>query len=297
MAVNLNNPRIDDSIQRWWQALRLSYKDGDALTRLAYIDLAVFVAAALANALLSMAGLPQTWIRWVALPASLTIFLTRPWTLLTYSFFHDGLLHILLNILALLWTNRLLRNYFPGRRNLTLFLTGTLAGALAYWAGYYAFPSLSEARGSALLVGASAGIMAMLGLLLCYDPKRRLRFSLFGEVPLSMVCLVLIFLTIAGGDPGGTLAHAGGLTAGVLWALRIRLHGNAVPGHGWWQGIRMRMQYEINKNYNRSQASQAPKSTSKENPDPEMEAILDKLRKSGYDGLSEDEKRKLFRPS
>ena len=287
---------LRQDIARLKAKVKDAFLTGDALTRTAFVCAAVYIVTALTNACLRLAGLPVTWVEWLALPASLPVFITRPWTLATYMFLHYGFLHLLFNLLTLLWCARLLQDYFTGRRLFTIFLAGGMAGAAVFWIGYYAIPHLVTARAGSSLVGASAGIMALIGTAMTYTPERRVRFPLFGEIRIFYVCLALFALSLAGGlegNPGGTLAHLGGFVTGAAYGavLRKSLNGASCSITEFFQRLLQRMCQFKKKNHPHSPKEDANK---RKRSDPGMEAILEKVRRSGYDSLTAEEKRKLF---
>ena len=82
--------------------IKLSYQHGSYLTKLIYINIAIWIAVRLAAVFLILGGNEDLgYIDWLALPASFGQFLSRPWTLFTYMFLHYELLHILMNLLWL----------------------------------------------------------------------------------------------------------------------------------------------------------------------------------------------------
>ena len=299
---NNHNHPIRNDLKNLWCRFRQMYDKGDALTRIAYIDVLIFLLVTLCGALLRLMGTGFPGMQWVALPATFTTFLTRPWTLITYQFLHDGLLHILFNVLALLWINRLLKEYFSGRQTLTLFLLGVIIGGAVFEIGYNLLPQLMPMRHGVYLVGASAGILALIGAMMVYDPYRYLYFPVIGEMRIVYVCLILLFFTFVGGlesNVGGTLAHAGGLVTGLLWGIGKKQHRSnfLTTLENKLDGFIERISSDFRKNTGRSQAGNKDNEPLKKKRDPQMESILDKLRKSGYEGLSEEEKRQLFRQS
>ena len=80
--------------------IRSSFKTANALTRLIYINIAVFVVIKILSVvffLMNRRELDQVMLGFFALPAETSALLQRPWTLLSYMFLHYDFLHILFN--------------------------------------------------------------------------------------------------------------------------------------------------------------------------------------------------------
>ena len=95
--------------------IKLSFKTGSTLIKLIYVNLAVFLSVKIIQIFLILFAVPEgfeSFIRWIAVPASLPDLIRKPWTLLTYMFLHEGFLHILFNLLWLFWFGRIFLEYW-----------------------------------------------------------------------------------------------------------------------------------------------------------------------------------------
>jgi len=136
---------------------------GDYLTRLLYLNIAVFLAYSLTNAFTSLFTgnfglIPNIADDLLALPSSPFRFALRPWTILTYMFTHFGFRHILFNMIILYFSGKMLMEYLGERRMLALYIYGGIGGGVLYIILYNISPILT----SGSMVGASAGIIAIL---------------------------------------------------------------------------------------------------------------------------------------
>lgn len=239
--------------------------------------------------------------KYLFLPGSLENLVTRPWTLITYMFLHAGIWHILINMLFLFWFGRLLEEYLGRKKVLSLYFLGGIAGGILYIISYNIFPYLQDQLDYALLVGASASVMAILVASATLLPDYTFFLLLLGPVKLKYIALVLVildFLSIAGSNPGGMIAHLGGALFGFLFIKQLR-KGNdyskpfmkVVDGLGslFKKKPALKVKYT-----NKSKRSAPARPVSKQD---EIDAILDKISKSGYESLSAEEKNKLFRAS
>ena len=123
------------------EEIKLSFKNGSYLTRLIYLNIGVWVIIRLVYVILFLSGTQDTPVlSWLSLPSSFDVFLTRPWTIITYMFLHFQFLHILFNILWLYWFGRIFLEFHDQRRLLSLYLIGGIAGGIIYMLAYIFLP-------------------------------------------------------------------------------------------------------------------------------------------------------------
>ena len=283
--------------------IRTSFTEGDALTRLILVNLGVY----LFYILLKITGylfripLAETFIEWTALPSNLHTLATRPWTLFTYMFLHEGFLHILFNLLWLYFAGRLFIEYMGGRRLLSTYLLGGLIGGLLYVAAYNIFPIFKEVVLISNNRGASAGVMAILIGVAAYAPNYPVRLFFTLEVKFWIVAAAALFMDLIylgdGNNAGGHIAHLGGAAFGYFSIKQLR------HGHDWTEGFSKMMDGLVNFFKPRPKIRKVYTNVRKErnfqtrqaNNQQKMDDILDKISRSGYDSLSKDEKDYLFK--
>ena len=166
---------------------------GDYLTRLLYLNIAVFLAFSLTNAFASLFTgnfglIPNIADDLLALPSNLLKFALRPWTLLTYMFTHFGFRHILFNMIILYFSGKMLTEYLGERRMLSLYIYGGIGGGILYIILYNISPVLT----SGSMVGASAGVIAILVAGALYMPNMPVRLWGIFEVK-RHECLITLF--------------------------------------------------------------------------------------------------------
>lgn len=237
---------------------------------------------------------------YLTLPASLELLAFRPWTILTYMFLHAGLWHILVNMLFLFWFGLLLEEYLGRKKIISLYFLGGIAGGLLYIVSYNIFPYLQGQVGQAFLIGASASVMAILVACATLLPDYTFFLLLLGPVKLKYIALVLVifdFLSIAGSNPGGMIAHLGGALFGFLFIRQLR------KGNDWSRPF-MKVAGGLGAIFKRKPALKVRYSNKSRKTDArpvsqqdEIDAILDKISRSGYESLTAEEKNKLFRAS
>lgn len=280
--------------------IKESFKRGSVLTRLIYINIGVFLAVRIIHVFFFLLSREFTLMDWLSLPANSQQLLKMPWTLITYMFLHFNFLHILFNVLWLYWIGKIFLFYFDEKKLLGVYLLGGLAGGLFFVLAYNFFPAFTEVLGFAQLIGASASVLAIIAAVATYAPNHTINLLFIGQVKmkhLALFSIVLYVIGIASSNAGGNLAHIGGAAFGFIFALQYR------KGHDWtWlitrfmDGIvrlsrpkqRIKVTYRSNNNdleYNRR------KNLKQE----EINRVLDKISKSGYDSLTKEEKELLFK--
>ena len=117
--------------------LKQTFKQGNIVVRLIYINVAVFVLGILLSVVLGLFNINVGHIlRDLYLPADLLQLLRRPWTIITYMFMHAGIWHLLGNMLWLYWFGKLFLYFFSSKHLRGLYVVGGLMGGLCYILAY-----------------------------------------------------------------------------------------------------------------------------------------------------------------
>lgn len=285
--------------------IRLAFTRRDnALNQLLLINIIVFVALILLYVAFRISHNDQvyrTLVSYLSLPSEPMTLLRRPWTLFTYFFTHEGWLHIIFNMLNLYWFGMLIREYLGSKKLLSLYILGGLAGGVLYLLFYNLIPFFIH-RGSAEMIGASASVLAIIVAAATLLPNYVFHLLLLGPVKIKYIAAVLVLLSLSGAvgnNAGGNVAHLGGALLGFVFVRQLqRGHDLGRPIHSFWAFItglfarrpRMKVAYK--------NPSSAPFSPANGKPSQhEIDVILDKISRSGYESLSKEEKQKLFRAS
>lgn len=151
----------------------------------------------------------------LALPSSVSLLVTRPWTILTYMFTHVNFLHLAVNMLWLISFGAMFRG---GWKATTLvYLAGGILGATFF----LVFTAAAGNHGGTPLTGASSAVIAVVVAATVLNPGRRVRLFLLGDVKLKWVAPVAL-LTLFGAFTAATAAHIGGVVAGVVCGLVLK---------------------------------------------------------------------------
>ena len=291
--------------------IRKVFLGRNVLSRLILINTLIFLLTAVVHLITWLGGIAEpsnlTLLgSYLALPSGLSQLASKPWTLFTYMFLHEGFLHWLFNMVMLYFGGILFTEYLSQRRLLLTYLLGGLAGAVFFVLAFNLFPAFASVRQHSVALGASASILAIIVAISTYVPDYTVYLFLLGKVKLKWVAVAFVLLdilSIPSNNPGGHIAHLGGALWGFVWALSLR-HGNDFLRI--FDGIKMpdmdprKRKFRkfdtsrpasghpmTDEEYNRKRAaSQA-----------EIDKILDKISKSGYASLSKAEKELLFKSS
>lgn len=280
--------------------LKRTFQSGNILSKLIYINVGLFILIRLASVLFmlfNVQGVP--FLQYLQLPASPELLLFRPWTLFTYMFTHFDFLHILFNMIWLYWFGGLFLNFFSERQLGGLYILGGLAGAVLFVLAYNIFPYFQNVVSFSYLMGASASVMAIVFAVSFYRKDLEINLFLIGRIKLiylAIFTLVIDLLAMTSDNAGGHIAHIGGALFGMWFASRIR-NGKDLTAPmnrliDWFVNLGKRKP-KMRVTYKRSETDYEYNAR-KHQESVDLDTILDKLKRSGYESLSAEEKKRLF---
>jgi membrane associated rhomboid family serine protease len=275
------------------EADKLLGKNAESLTRLIMINVIVFIIANI------ISSIPTThyWVDYVSLPSSFTMLAHYPWTIFTYMFVHVSFMHLLSNMLWLYWIGIIFADFMGQMRLIYTYILGGIAGGIMYLA---TAPILYPHEIGGNLIGASAGVMAVIVAAAMLVPDYEIMLLLFGRVKLKYLAIAAFILSSVidfSVNSGGKVSHIGGAIYGAvfLWQYRKGVDisggfGNFIKNIGnIFRGKRMKVS-------SRSSKAKTQTSSSRDKQR-RIDEILDKISRSGYDSLSKEEKDFLFKSS
>ncbi len=302
----------------FWDNLRNAFRhSNNSLYKILAVNILVFFVMVIMRVFFTFSGAGNIYegIKGLLMmPADLASYIVQPWSILTYMFFHEGLFHILFNMLFLYWFGLLVDQYLGSRKLANLYILGGIAGSVLYVFMYNISPYFSEVLPLAKMLGASAGVYAIVVGAATLAPNTTFQLILLGPVKIKYIAIfyvVIAFVNSAGSNAGGELAHLGGAALGYFYVIQLR------KGKDWGRPIQaigiffekllekkpnVKVSYRRKKTYTTTEKFDAEKNSDKANSSgsatapsqEEIDIILDKIADKGYDGLSKDEKRKLF---
>ena len=286
--------------------LTYKWKTANISIKIIVINLIVFLVARIGAWILS--SRPDIFMEWFVLPSDLGSLIVQPWSIITYAFLHFDFWHIFWNMIILYWFGQYLLNLFTEKRFLTVYLLGAVSGGLLYVIAYNVFPVLQNKQ--AILLGASGAVTSIMIFIAAYTPQADVRVFFFNlklwHVGLFVVLFDLISLTSSTNE-GGIIAHLGGAAFGYLYAIQLKKGNDLGAGFEKFMdsisGLFKPKKKSPLKTVHKSKKSTVHSSTSakskssgvKSEHQAKIDAILDKISKSGYESLTKDEKDFLFK--
>ncbi len=278
---------------------------GSVLARLIGINVLIFIVVNLIRVfffLWNMEGAGSALGEWLGISSNIHVVLHRPWTLITYMFLHFEFLHILFNMIILYVGGRLFSDFIGQDRLTATYLLGGLWGALFYIVSYNIFPVFEDVVAFSLAFGASASVLAIFVAIAVYMPNYQLPLILLGRVKLKYIAIFFVILdliSIDQGNPGGHLAHLGGAMWGFIYASLLKKGKDPALIIGFYlekfsrlfrKKPKFRVEYTRGRPLDDDEYNQQRTEKQKQ-----IDLILDKISRSGYDSLSKEEKELLFK--
>ena len=280
--------------------LKSQFRLGDITTKLIFWNIALFVIPFLIFGLLRLLGLHIDYISFVSLSSNLVDLLWKPWSLITYAFFHIDFFHILFNLIVLNVVGRLFIVYFTQKQLLGVYILGAIFGGIGFILGYY-FLGMN-----APIIGASASVMAILVAITTYNPLMNIRLMFVGNVKLwhiTAVYLLLDLMNMRLENTGGHISHLSGALFGFLYIKLLengtdlsKIVSNVINFFVTLFSKSKATPFKnVHKNYKKPMDAPISKIVTKDKTQQQIDEILDKISKSGYDCLTKEEKEFLFK--
>ena len=282
------------------------------LSRFMLINALVFGLVALIDLFMMLFALetsmsPQNPIVWLlALPSNLSELVFKPWTLFTYMFLHQGFFHILVNLIMIYVGGVIFLEYLNEKKLMWTYILGGLMGALFFVISFNIFPVFAGAKYMSVLLGASASGFAILIAISTYVPDYSIHLLLIGRVKLKYLAIAFVvidILSIPSGNAGGHIGHLGGAFWGFIYAYYLR-KGNDF--YKVFDGVKFtytsapktkRAKFDTSRQDDKRPMTDDEYNTRRSASQEEIDRILDKISRGGYDSLSKKEKETLFKSS
>jgi membrane associated rhomboid family serine protease len=235
---------------------------------------------------------------WIALSSNFGTFIKTPWTLITFNFFHSGFLHLFFNLMVLHFSGRLFNTYFTDKQLFAVYVLGGIFSGITFVLSYILIGK------AGLLVGASGAIMAILIATASYAPFMLLRIPLIGIVKLWHVAFVILLVDLIQmplDNTGGHLAHLGGALFGFIYIKLLQSGTDLTKPFSAlldaFANLFKPKKITPFKKVHRNSTKNVVNSliAKKDITQKQIDDILDKISKSGYDSLTKVEKEFLFK--
>ncbi len=308
-----------------WEDIKQQFSYGNTLTRIILVNVAVFVVVTIVRLILMPVEEGFTYndfIHFFAISSDGWHNLTHPWVIITHMFLHEQVFHILWNMLLLYWFGRIVGDLLGDHRVLPIYLLAGIAGGLTYFMMAKVLTSMGF---GSYALGASAAFMGIIVVAGVMAPDYIISLLFLGDVRLKYIVAVLVLLDLVAiswnNNTGGSFGHLGGAFMGYIIARQLQ-QGNdmTAPVNDILQKITSffrglfaderpgpKMAYK-NPKVKQEQRTASRRTRRKNKGDhssdsqglshqEKVDAILDKIKKSGYESLSKEEKEYLFNAS
>lgn len=224
----------------------------------------------------------KTIIEQFALFSDWDIFNYRVWQFFTYNFIHADVLHLLFNMVMLYLFSQLFYTFFTAKQLLKVFILGGITAGVFYFvvSNLFGFQNY--------VIGASGAVMALFFAVVGYNPKMRVHLIIVGAIPIYYIAIAFILFDVVqlfSNNAGGHLAHIGGSVFGFIY-------GNNLKGFTFMKfqkpkkNSHLKTVHKVNQPKNKIEVDVVQK---------QIDVILDKISKSGYESLTTEEKEFLFK--
>ncbi len=271
-------------------------KMGDGVRQLLIANVAVFMLS-------QIMGM-GIWAGWFGLNPHDVIFGLRIWQPFTYMFLHGGFWHIAMNMLMLWMFGSELEGIW-GRKEFLRFYVVTGAGAGVFSLVPYFIGVLSGYRGTIpSIIGASGAVYAILLAYAVTYPDRKVLVYMLVPIKVKYLMLIMGFMTFASvgnGDGISHITHLGGLVVGWFYLRKNgRYRGLNIPWRQWLRRFtKIRIVNDDTQHHSRPTATRPQQQgwhrvRSETELRKEMDSLLDKITRVGYENLSNTEKERLL---
>jgi membrane associated rhomboid family serine protease len=282
------------------------FKNGDGLSRLIFVNIAVFVVLLIISVVEQFSGrsirLEEYPNIYLSSTSNLELLARRPWTIITHMFAHIEVGHFLFNLVTLFTVGKLFRHFLGSKRLVANYILGGLAGFLVYLICYNVFPGLNA---NSSILGASAAVMSLIITIGMVKPNYSIKLFGVFEMKLIWLCGILVFVDLIslqkGFNSGGHLGHLGGALYGFLYARNYNQGKNMAS---WFENLLSRISSLFNgkKRSDLHAVHKRPKTDEQFNVEKasrqkRIDQILDKISRAGYESLTKEEKDFLFKYS
>jgi len=280
--------------------LKQQYKFGGITQKLIYWNIGCFLVSYIVFGLLKYVNVNIEFLQYVSLTSNPMDLLWKPWSIVSYSFFHSGFFHIFFNLIILNFSCQMFLTFFNQKQLLGLYLLSAIFSGVVFVFSFYLMNIISS------IVGASGAIMAILVATTTYQPLMNLRLLIIGNVKLWQVTVVILLIDlmqIQSNNSGGHIAHLAGAFFGFIF-IKLLQNGTDLSKIvsnlldffvNLFRNSPSTPFKKVHRNYNKPLPKTASRIVTKDKTQQQIDEILDKISRSGYDCLTKEEKEFLFK--
>jgi membrane associated rhomboid family serine protease len=270
----------------FFQNIKYELQKHSKLTLLLVINISIFLIINISSGVFKSDVIALN----MALPLNLNEFIFKFWTLFTYMFSHKDLGHVFYNMLLLYFTANTFLNFLSEKKLVYVYIMSGLMGGITLLILSAIFPA---SFANSILFGASAAVIGIVTSLAIYVPN--LPVSLFGIIEMKYKYYALLVFAVStiidfNINTGGKISHFGGAFFGLLFGYLLR-NGKDLSDFSTFRKQKKSPLKVVHHN----RSAKAPGQT--QSNQQTIDALLDKISKSGYENLTKAEKELLFKLS
>lgn len=278
---------------------KFNFPKNSALANLIYFNVGIFFFAKLLEIICVLFNLnPFSALSYLHLTAQTNLLLKQPWSLLTYMFLHTDFFHLFFNMICLYGFGKLFLNYFSQKQLVGLYLLGGIGAGICFIAAYNFFPYFANAVSKSYLLGASGSIMTIILTIALYIPNYEVQLLLIGRIKLKWIATAMVLISVfntTSSNAGGEFAHIGGALTGILYMYLYKKGKDIVlPINKLIDKVTTLFKPKPKIKFSKQPKSDAFYNQQRKSDEQTLDLILDKVKKSGYTSLNEEEKKRLF---
>ena len=204
-------------------SLKYKYNNLDVLGQIIVWMVVCFALPFLINTFLFLFNINSfSIIYYFQVSPSLFELIFKPWSLITYGFFHADLWHLIGNMIILYFSGRVVLDLFGKEKFIKIFIIGLLCGSFTYLISYNVFPVFQGLKPP--MIGASAGAIAVFVFLASHMPNYTFRLIIFDVkiVYIALFIIIMDLIQIPVSNAGGHLAHLGGAAWGFYYNNQLK---------------------------------------------------------------------------
>ena len=268
--------------------LKREFGIANMLNKLIYINLFSFLVLNILSVIFSLLLIDISSIKeLLMLPSNTEEVIKKPWSLISYMFIHDNFIHLLFNLIWLHFGGKLFLQYLNQKQLLYTYILGGLFGGILFIIAFNNLPALIPYSENAKALGASASVLAIFFAIATYIPNFQVSIPFIGFIKLKHIALIYIildFLNIPNGNAGGHIAHLGGAIFGFFYVKQFTQKSAKNKQNQFLSYLKNIFNFQKSKNKKSYKMK-------------EIDLILEKISKSGYNSLTKIEKELLFKSS
>jgi membrane associated rhomboid family serine protease len=268
--------------------LKREFGIANMLNKLIYINVFSFLVLNIFSVIFSLLLIDIGSIKeLLMLPSSTEEVIKKPWSLISYMFIHDNFIHLLFNLIWLHFGGKLFLQYLNQKQLLYTYILGGLFGGILFIIAFNNLPALIPYSENAKALGASASVLAIFFAIATYIPNFQVSIPFIGFIKLKHIALIYIildFLNIPNGNAGGHIAHLGGAIFGFFYVKQFTQKSAKNKQNQFLSYLKNIFNFQKSKNKKSYKMK-------------EIDLILEKISKSGYNSLTKIEKELLFKSS